>query len=617
MDLRETFLYHYQEEILCPLTLPEELRERYSPVSCLKDGERQVYLVRDRAGRPAVLKIQPAGRTDSLRQEFQLLRQLHHPQVPRPLSYLEADGQEYLARDYVEGTSLYDLVIARGPFAPGQARAVAISLCQVLQDLHSQDPPVICRDVKPQNVILDAAGRCHIIDLGAARRFRPEQAGDTVFLGTEATAPPEQFGYQQTDQRSDIYGLGMLLRFLLSGSFEPLTELPGQRDLCRIARRCTAFDPKDRYPSAQAVIRELEGRRLRRIVGAAAGVVCVLLILTALWQSPSQAIGASALLEAALRQELGLEENAPIPAERLGEVEQLMACGEVLAGTIQEHEQLAENTHDLYAVETTHGGINDQDLALLAQCPNLRVLVLDYQQITDLSPLSDLPLEYLSLVGNQISDLSPLAGCGTLRTVDVGENPVRSADALGGLPALREVGLEATGVTSVEAFAGSGIQFLNVRTTWVTDYTPLESCPALTHLVTGSMPGGAADTLAGLTALERLRLYSTPQLDLTLFAGLQGLRAVDFFGSAVSHPEALTGLPSLQSVNLGDTGLRDLSFLPAMQALTDLDLRENPLTDLTPLLECPWLTRLVLSPRHQELAQEQLAQAPFEIIYQE
>ena len=66
-------------------------------------------------------------------------------------------------------------------------------------------------------MVLDPAGRCHLIDLGAARRYRPEQKGDTVFLGTEITAPPEQFGYQQTDQRSDVYSLGMLLRFLLSG----------------------------------------------------------------------------------------------------------------------------------------------------------------------------------------------------------------------------------------------------------------------------------------------------------------------------------------------------------------------------------------------------------------
>lgn len=616
MNFRESFLRGYRDEVLNSLALPAELRTRYRPVSCLKDGERRVFLIHDQGGRPSVLKVQPVGRADSLGQEYELLRRLHHPQIPRPLTYLETDGQEYLVREYVEGVSLYEQVTAQGPLSPAQARAAAISLCRILQYLHTQTPPVICRDVKPQNVVMDPTGLCHLIDLGTARRYRPEQRGDTVFLGTEATAPPEQFGYQQTDQRSDIYSLGMLLRFLLSGRFDPLPDLPGQKCLCRIIRRCTAFDPKDRYPSAQAVGRALKNQRLLPMAGTAAGLVCAACLMAALWLSSGQTVEASPLLEAALRQELGLEERAPVPEERLDEVEQLLVCGQVVVGTLREHEEMVSSAHDLYAVETPHGDIDDQDLALLAQCTNLRVLILDYQQITDLSPLTGLPLEYLSLTGNEVSDLSPLSDCRRLQTVDVGENPVRSADVLAGLPDLREVGLEATGVTSVAAFAGSDIQFLNVRTTWVTDYTPLEDCPGLTRLITGSMPEGAAETLTGLTGLEELRLYSTPSLDLNLFAAFQNLREVDFFGSTVSHPEALTELSSLRNVNLGETGVRDLSFCAFMPALTDLDLRDNTLSDLTPLLECPWLTRLILSPRHQGLAEEQLGQAQFEIVYQ-
>lgn len=332
--------------------------------------------------------------------------------------------------------------------------------------------------------------------------------------------------------------------------------------------------------------------------------------------SAQEARVSSPLLEEALRQELGLEAGEPISTERLGEVEQLLICGRTPIGTLQEHEALVSSAHDLYVVETPHGDIGDEDLELLAQCTNLRVLILDYQQISDLTPLAELPLEYLSLTGNEVSDLSPLVGMAGLQVLDLGENPVRTTQVLTQLPALREVVLEATGVTSVEVFRGSGIQSLNVRTTWVTDYTPLEECPNLTRLVTGSMPQGAAETLAGLTGLEELRLYSTDGVDLSLFQDFQSLREVDFFGSSVSHPEALTQLSALQYVNLGETGVKDLSFAPSMPALTELDLRENALTDLTSLLECPWLTRLVLSPRHQQLAREQLAQAPFEIVYQ-
>lgn len=610
---RERFLQEYQEQVLDALSLPGQWRGRYKALSCLKDGERQVYLLRAHNGELAVLKTQPAGGETSLRQEYDLLCSLRHPQLPRPLAYLEWEGREYLIREYVEGVSLAEQVEAQGPLTPGQTREIALSLCQALDYLHRQNPPVICRDVKPQNVVLDPSGCCHLIDLGVARRYRAEQREDTVFLGTQVTAPPEQFGYQQTDQRSDVYSLGMLMRFLCSGSYEPL---PGRGGLARVVRRCTAFAPESRYPSVRAVSRALKFPWRRWRAAAAACGICAAL-LGILLRMPAEGVQApSPLLEEALRQELRLEEGEPIPTERLGEVEQLLICGQTPIGTLQEHEEMVSSAHDLYVVQTPHGDIENEDLELLAQCTNLRVLILDYQQISDLTPLAGLPLEYLSLTGNEVSDLGPLAGMTELQVLDLGENPVRTAQMLAQLPALREVVLEATGVTSVEVFRGSAIQSLNVRTTWVTDYTPLEDCPNLTRLVTGSMPQGAAETLAGLTGLEELRLYSTDGVDLSLFQAFQRLREVDFFGSSVSHPEALTQLASLQYVNLGETGVRDLTFAASMPALTELDLRENTLTDLTPLLECPWLTRLVLSPRHQQLAQEQLAQAPFEIVYQ-
>ena len=88
MNVREKFLQEYQTQILDSLVLPPFLSSQYRILSCLKDGERQVYLIQDRVDWFAVLKIQPAGREDTLRQEYHLLREMRHPQIPRPLSYL-------------------------------------------------------------------------------------------------------------------------------------------------------------------------------------------------------------------------------------------------------------------------------------------------------------------------------------------------------------------------------------------------------------------------------------------------------------------------------------------------------------------------------------------------
>lgn len=610
MGTREQFLNEYDAAVLASVNLPPELAGKYRALSCLKDGERQVYLLSCGTER-AVLKTQPSEREISLKQEYELLLRLSHPQLPRPLAYVEWNGAEYLVREYVEGVSLAELVDARGPLQPKAVRAAAMSLCRVLQYLHGQTEPVICRDVKPQNVVMDASGCCHLIDLGAARLYSSDSREDTVLLGTQATAPPEQYGYQQTDQRSDVYSLGILMRYLLYGSYERPAADNGSA-LERIIRRCTAFDPQNRYPSVSAVYRAVKHPNLRRgLCAAAAAAAFAVLLCALLW--PRDEI--SPLLEEALRRELGLDAGAAIPVGRLDEVEQLFVCGETLPGTLQEHEAALNYTHDLYVFEMEHGDIGDDDIKLLAKCPNLRVLVLDYQEITDITPLTDLPLEYLSLTGNTISDIEPLSGLYGLQVLDLAENPVRSADLLAGLPELRELSLEATGVTSIEAFRGCDLQYINVRTTWVDDYTPLADCTHLTRLVTGSMPDGAVETLSGLTGLAELRLYSTQNVDLTYLTSMQQLQELDLTGSRLVNPEALSELSALRNLFLGNTGTSELSFLAGIPSLTELDLRDNPLNDLSPLLGCPWLDRLRLSQRDQALADAQLSEADIAVEY--
>ena len=610
MGMREQFLEEYNSAVLASVSLPPELAEKYSVLSCLKDGERQVYLL-DSGTERAVLKLQPSGLEVSLKLEYELLLKLSHPQLPRPLAYAEWNGHEYLVREYVEGASLAELVDAREPLPPKSVRAAAMSLCRVLQYLHGQAAPVICRDVKPQNVIMDSAGVCHLIDLGAARMYSSDSREDTVLLGTQATAPPEQYGYQQTDQRSDIYSLGILMRYLLYGSYERPTADNGSA-LERIIRRCTAFDPQNRYSSVSAVYRTLKHPYLRRgLCAVSAAAVLAAALLALFW--PREDI--SPLLEEALRRELGLDAGAAIPSERLDDVEQLLICGETLPGTLQGHEAEVNYTHDLYAYEMEHGDIGDDDVELLAKCPNLRVLVLDYQEITDITPLKDLPLEYLSLTGNSITDITPLTGMDGLQVLDLAENPVRSADLLAELPELRELSLEATGVTSIEAFRGCDLQYINVRTTRVDDYTPLADCAQLTRLVTGFVPEGAVETLSGLTGLVELRLYSTQNVDLSCFTSMQQLQELDLTGSRLVNPEALAQLPSLRNLLLGDTDTSELKFLADMPSLTELDLRDNPLLDLSPLLDCPWLDRLKLSQRHKALADTQLAAADLAVEY--
>ena len=105
-------------------------------------------------------------------------------------------------------------------------------------------------------------------------------------------------------------------------------------------------------------------------------------------------------------------------------------------------------------------------------------------------------------------------------------------------------------------------------------------------------------------------------MDLALLTKLQRLQELDLCGCTLKHPEALAAFPGLRALNLGETGLTEVSFLPELPVLVEVILKDNPIRDFTPLLDCPWLERLILSQQHQDQAQEQLAQAPFEMVFE-
>ena len=252
------------------------------------------------------------------------------------------------------------------------------------------------------------------------------------------------------------------------------------------------------------------------------------------------------------------------------------------------------------------GDIGNSDLELLRLCTNLRVLVLDYQQISDISALAALPLEYLSLTGNRVEDLSPLAGCTGLQVLDLGESPVKDIRALSGLSSLRELCLDYTGVSSLSPLSGLPLEKLKARSVWIKDYSPLESCPSLVSLITGELPSGAWESIARLSTLEELRVYSSSGLDLSLLEGMDRLRDLDVYGSGISNPQALALLPQLSMLNLGETGLSSLDFVPRLPALTGIDLREDPIGDFGALLDCPHLKDLNISAWQLEQAEWQL-----------
>ena len=158
-----------------------------------------------------------ANAAAAFQREAQLLATLDHANLPKVTDFFEEGGKQYLVMDFVDGHTLEQVVAATPGFLPEPTvLAWAEQLCDVLEYLHTRQPPIIFRDLKPANIMLTREGKIKLIDFGIARFFKAGKTKDTAAYGTMGYAAPEQFGTGQTDARSDIYSLGVTLHFLLT-----------------------------------------------------------------------------------------------------------------------------------------------------------------------------------------------------------------------------------------------------------------------------------------------------------------------------------------------------------------------------------------------------------------
>lgn len=150
-------------------------------------------------------------------QEAEMLSTLDHPNLPKVVDYFEQGNRPYLVMEYVQGKTLEDKQReANAPFFQKDVVNWGVQIARVLQYLHTCNPPIIFRDMKPPNVMLTPDGTIKLIDFGVARTYKTNKSKDTVAMGSAGYAPPEQYGKGQTDARADIYGLGATLLHLLT-----------------------------------------------------------------------------------------------------------------------------------------------------------------------------------------------------------------------------------------------------------------------------------------------------------------------------------------------------------------------------------------------------------------
>jgi len=229
------------------------------------DGTRQVWAMKElRADADDAHSLEEGRRL--FEQEANILVHLSHPNLPKVVAFFEEYGRSYLVMEFIYGESMEKrLEHANAPILELQALDWATQICEVLTYLHTRPSPVIFRDMKPSNVMVTLDGRIKLIDFGIARTYKVGKRKDTISMGSENYAAPEQWGKTQTDARADIYGLGATLYHLLTNvpplpAFVPTQRVsiqqynPAVSDATvAVVEKAMSKDRERRYPTAEAM----------------------------------------------------------------------------------------------------------------------------------------------------------------------------------------------------------------------------------------------------------------------------------------------------------------------------------------------------------------------------
>lgn len=222
----------------------EEFKNSYEQYEIISSIGRDTWQIKLTSyDRVAVLK-----RIDNP-EVYRKLKELKISGIPTIYSISERDGAFYAIEEFINGSTLDSLVASKGSLTPHEVREIVCKLCRILVPVHGAG--LVHRDIKPSNIIITSNNEVYLIDFGIARAQNATASKDTKHLGTEFYASPEQYGFAQTDNKSDIYSIGKLMITLLTGreNADNIKALP----YSRIIARCTAVDSSKRYKSVAAL----------------------------------------------------------------------------------------------------------------------------------------------------------------------------------------------------------------------------------------------------------------------------------------------------------------------------------------------------------------------------
>lgn len=245
------------------------LDKKYEVIKILgKGGMGTVYLCKNtRLGNFWAIKevIKDTKNIDVLT-EANILKDLSHPGIRRIVDIFYASNNLYMVQDYVDGQTLKEYVNATGRIQTEKICRITSDLCDIVGYLHNQNPAIIYRDIKPSNIMITTSEKIVLIDFGISKIYKSDTLQDTVCACSNGYAAPEQYGSGKSCTQTDIYGIGMLIYFMVKGrspftGIEPLLdenyETYINENLKKIIQKCVKIDIKDRYISVKALKKEI------------------------------------------------------------------------------------------------------------------------------------------------------------------------------------------------------------------------------------------------------------------------------------------------------------------------------------------------------------------------
>lgn len=616
--------------------LPEDMQEHWTVYECLKESEdSSTFLVKETAtGILCVLKWGRNRQTEFLRNEMEIMKKMADRKlsgIPKAYRIFEENGEVYLVREYIEGMSLAQMVLQKGGISEAEICRISRKICQTAEQFQNPDEPMIHRDIKPENIVVTPGGEVVFIDFGTMRSYKKDGSHDTFVVGTRGTAAPEQYGYTQTDQRTDVYAIGQTMLYMVSESYEmnQLSECAVSRRMKKIIEKACSFEPDKRYGDAAQLRRAVEKcqannrKKVYKKAGAVFGLIAAGYILaifspdgtvienkrieTAEQSAAEEQIQAEItfreeLIEEAVCKELGLSKTDKITASMLENVRKLRIVGKEI---LDDEDTFWGEGHHVDGKDSSFGSVrgNIIDLSDLAQMVNLEELALCNQKIEDISGLKELPLKKLYLSKNMITDFSVLLNLIDLDTLCIVENPAENLSVIGECTGILRLNIQGMNLTDIDFLKNLSLDYLDMSNVEVKNniFEPLAEMKKLDTLCMCDVNEAAAETLSQMSTLKALFMWG----DSTILENLKPLKGMTqletlAFTTQISSLEGIEQFPSLNFLSVNFSLVKDLSPVTGAKNLQVIDISNADIKNFEPLFGHSGLTEVHCTEEQKE-----------------